>query len=201
MRPLQAQNDSLKPTIRILFIIIRLSRRSQLQRVERIHHYRQLLRSINAQALLNCTWMWSVCNTSWVQCEGGAFDAATAAEVAVDVVEHFVAVDVAVVVRDGDRQRVVVELAWHKRADDEVGSLERLMHGWWLMDTTRDRLEVGDVEDPGVLAAVPANDVAGMVVVPVAGESVTDFQAYLEVAALSVCVQFFGSANVALTVG
>jgi hypothetical protein len=55
-------------------------------------------------------------NTSRVQSEGGAFDAATTAEVAVDVVEHFVAVDVAVVVGDGDRQRVIVLLVWLTRS-------------------------------------------------------------------------------------
>src|SRR5438552_9792056 len=191
-------DDLLKPAIRILLIIIRLSRRCQLQWIERIHHHRQLLRAIDTQALFNGTWMWPVRNASRVQREGGAFDAATAAEVAVDVVEHFVAVDVAVVVGDGDRQRVVVELAWYEGADDEVWSLEGLMHRWWLMDAARDRLEVGNIEDPGVLVAVPADDVAGVVVVPVAGERVADFQAYLEVAALGVRVEFFGSADVTL---
>ena len=49
--------------------------------------------------------------------------AAAAHEVAGDVVDDLVAVDVRVVVRRRDRQRVVVELARHERADDEVPGL------------------------------------------------------------------------------
>ena len=79
--------------------------------------------------------------------------------VAVDVEHDLVAVDVGVVVGHRDRQRVVVDLARDEVADDEVPALEHLVHRWRLVDAPRDRLEVGDVEDVGVEAPVPAHDV------------------------------------------
>ena len=79
--------------------------------------------------------------------------------VAVDVEHDLVGVDVRVVVGHRDRQRVVVDLARHEVADDEVVALEDLVHRRRLVHPAGDRLEVGDVERVRVQAAVPADDV------------------------------------------
>ncbi len=73
------------------------------------------------------------------------------------------------VVRHRHGQRVVVHLAGHEVADDEVVALERLVRRRRLVDTAGDRLVVVDREGVGVQAAVPADHVEGVVRHQVAG--------------------------------
>src|SRR5260370_19739343 len=96
---------------------------------------------------------------------------------------------------------MVVELTRHKRTDHEVWPLEGLVDRWGLVDASGDRLKVGDVEDPGVLAAIPTNGVDGVEVIPVAGDQFPDLHAYLKIAALGVRDQFLGPADVAFAIG
>ena len=69
------------------------------------------------------------------------------------------------------------------------------------MNTSGDWLEVGDIQDPGIGTAVPADGVDRVEVVPVAGNQVADFDAYFVVAALGMCDQFCRAADVALAIG
>jgi hypothetical protein len=64
-----------------------------------------------------------------------------------------------VVVGDGHRLRIEIEVARDERADDEVRALERLMRRRRLMNATCDRLEVMNRERPGVEEAVPPDEV------------------------------------------
>jgi hypothetical protein len=64
-----------------------------------------------------------------------------------------------VVVRDRDRQRVVVDLARDEVADDEVVALEDLVHRRRLVHLAGDRHVVVDVERVRIQTAVPADDV------------------------------------------
>ena len=82
--------------------------------------------------------------------------------VASDVEHHLVAVDVRVVVRHRDRQRVVVHLAWQEVADHEVVALEDLVHRRRLVDLAGDGHVVVDVEGVRVQTAVPADHVQRM---------------------------------------
>src|SRR5947199_7334273 len=116
--------------------------------------------------------MWSMGDTAWMQCDRRTFDATTAAEVAIDVVNHLLTVYIAVVIRHRYREWMVVQFAWHKRADDKIRSLERLMHRRRLVYAPRDWLEIGNVEDPGILATIPANRIDGMKIIPVARDQV-----------------------------
>jgi len=84
----------------------------------------------------------------------------------------FVAVDVRVVVRRRDGERVVVELAGHERADHEVAGLERLVHRRRLVDAPGDRLEVRDVEPERPQVAVPADEVERVLPVVIGGDPV-----------------------------
>src|SRR5947208_6225133 len=56
--------------------------------------------------------------------EGADVDPTATHEVARDVVDDLVRVDVRVVVRRRDGERVIVELAWHEAADHEVARSE-----------------------------------------------------------------------------
>src|SRR5947209_6244255 len=96
---------------------------------------------------------------------------------------------------------MVVQLARHKRTDNKIRSLKRLMHGWRLVYTPGDRLEISNVEDPGILTAVPANRIDRVKIIPVARNQRTYFHAYLKITAFSMRFQFFRTTNVALTIG
>src|SRR5437773_12114823 len=91
-------------------------------------------------------------------------DALAGAELARDVIDHLLRLQVRMVVRDRHRQLVEVELARAERADYEVPALEGLMRGRRLVDPPGDRLEVVDRERPRVEIAVPADHVEGVVV-------------------------------------
>ena len=69
-----------------------------------------------------------------MDCERAALDSLARHEVALDIVEDLVRVDVGVVVGRGNRLRVVVEQAGNERTDDESGTVERLVDGRRLVD-------------------------------------------------------------------
>ena len=132
--------------------------------------------------------------------ERADLDPATAHEVAGDVVDDLVAVDVGVVVGGRDGQRVVVELPRHEGADDEVLALEGLVDGRRLVDPSGDRLEIADVEDVGVQVAVPAHHVERMVVVVIARELTSGLDVDAEVARLRVRRLVGRDADVAMVI-
>src|SRR5690348_9753250 len=75
------------------------------------------------------------------------------------------------------------------------------MHRRWLVYTPGDRLEVANVEDPWIFVAIPANDITGVEVVPVAGDGVTHLDPYLEFAPLAMRYQLFRAADVTFAIG
>ena len=125
---------------------------------------------------------------------------APAHEVAGDVVDDLVGVDVRVVVRRRDRERVVVELARHERADDEVPRRERLVDRRRLVDAPGDRLEVGDVEGVRPEVAVPADDVERVVRVVVGRQPAAHLDVDPEVAFVRPGGDLVGQPDVALRV-
>src|SRR6187397_1879279 len=91
-----------------------------------------------------------------MQRHGTDLDALPRRELPVDVIDHLLALEIRMVVRDRNRERIEVELPRAERADDEVRPRERLVRGRRHVDPARDRLEVLDVERPWVEVTVPA---------------------------------------------
>ena len=147
----------------------RPARLAQVQRAERVDHDGQLVEVLGADRPLGRAGLRAVGEAGRVQRDRALLDAGAAAGlvVAAGVEQHLVGVDVVVVVRHRDRQRVVVDLARHERADHEVRPLERLVHRRRLVHPAGDRLEVVDRERPRVEAAVPADHVERVVGVDV----------------------------------
>ena len=171
-----------------------------MQRVERVDHHRQLLGRLLADRGLGRPRVRAVWDPGGVERERGDVHAAAAHEVAGDVVDDLVAVDVRVVVRRGDRERVVVELAGHERAHDEVPGLEGLVDRRRLVDAARDRLEVRDVEPERPQVAVPADDVERVVPVVVGRDAVARADVDHVVAVLVERLAELGRVQVALAV-
>src|SRR5665213_4246692 len=86
-------------------------------------------------------------------------------KIPVDIVEHFIAVDIAVVVGHGNRERVIVEQAWHKAADHKIVRFKGLMHGRRLMNPPSNGFEVVYRKRIGITATVPAYDIEGMMAI------------------------------------
>src|SRR5437763_15039115 len=104
------------------------------------------------------------------------------------------------VVRHRYRERVIVQLARHKRADNEIGTLEGLVYGWRLVDTPGDRLKVANIEDPGIFTAIPANRIDGAEVIPITGDGLAYLHSHFELATLGMRLAFLRKAHSSLTI-
>src|SRR5690242_1638721 len=100
-----------------------------------------------------------VWDTARVQRNRADLDALAAAEVATDVVDHLIRVNVAVIVGYRHRLGMILQLAWAERAEDELWPLKRLMNRRRLVDTPRNRLEIVDAEGVGIEETIPADDI------------------------------------------
>src|SRR2546427_12455243 len=78
---------------------------------------------------------------------------------------------------------------------------ERLVNRGRLVNTPSDWLKVSDIKDPGILAAIPTNGIDRVKIIPVAGNEAAYFHAHFKIASLGMRFKFFGTANVALTIG
>ena len=59
---------------------------------------------------------------------------------------------------------MIVKQTRDKRADNEIVALKSLVSRRRLVNTTRDRLEISDIEDPGIKITVPPDHIKGMMV-------------------------------------
>src|SRR5215470_2285017 len=128
----------------------------QLQWAEGIDHHRQFVGAHLADRPLVGTGMRPVRDPVWMHREGGWADALARHEVALHVVDDFVGIDVRMVVRRGNRERMVVEEPWDERAHHEARALEGLMYWRRLMHAPGDRFEIANVERKRPEVTVPA---------------------------------------------
>ncbi len=177
----------------------------RVQRAEGVAHDRQLVGVGGAEGLLDGARVRAVRDALGVQAHRPDVDAPARLVVALHVVEHLVGVEVRVVVGHRHRFRVEVEHPRAEGADHEVVTLERLVDRRRHVELADDRREVVDVEDVRVVAPVPPDDVARVVVVHVGVNAVARLDAHFELAALvgveRVLVVGDGDLEVALAVG
>src|SRR4051794_18716938 len=138
--------------------------RRQPQRVERVAHHGELVGLVHPDRLLGKPGLRPVRQPRRMERDRSDLDALARAEVAGDVIDHLLRLQVRVVVRDRHREWVEVELPRAERADHEVPAGEGLVGRRRLVDAAGDRLEVVDRERPRVEVAVPADDVERVVV-------------------------------------
>src|SRR5579875_3536830 len=153
-------------------LVGRLPRRgTQHQRRERVEHHRRLVGALGVNRSLDASRLGAVHETGRVQGERADPDAGPPAahEAPTGVEEHLVGVDVGVVVGDLHRVGVEVERPGDEAAHDEAGALEGLVDRRRLVDAAHYRLEVADRQGERPRAAVPPDDVEGVVGVAVTG--------------------------------
>jgi hypothetical protein len=136
---------------------------SQMQRSKRIDHNREFISKLHLATRFDCAGMGTVRDTVGMQCQGPQFDASATAEIASHIKKNFIGFNVAMGVGHFDRLRMSIQHARRKRAHNKSGRFKRLMDGRWLMDGSRDRLEVIRIESIRVDHAIPANDIEGVI--------------------------------------
>ncbi len=201
MRPAsRPASRRLVPGERVLAVVEVARERRQAQRVERVAHDRQLARLVQPDRLLGEPRLRPVRQPGRMQRDRADVDALPRAEVAGDVIDHLLALQIRMVVRDRDRERVEVELARAERADDEVPAGEGLVRRRRLVDPPRDRLEVVDRERPREQVAVPADDVERVVVEQVGLVAVAHAHLDWKLALLAMGVELRRRVDVAVVV-
>ncbi len=135
-----------------------------------------------------------------MQRERRAFDAPSSLVVALDVIKHFVRVQIGVVVWNDDRLGMKVEQSRAERADHEVVSLKGLMRRWRHVVLAHNGTEVIDVEDVRVVAAVPPHDIERVIGVHVRVDHSTGLDSHFVVSASVVCQRQLRKSQVAFAV-
>ena len=130
--------------------------------MEGIDHDGQFPRLLLADALLHRAGMRSVGDTGWMQGHHPAGDMLAAHEIPVNIVQQFIAVDIAMVVGRRNTLGMVVVHPGDEGADHKIVAFKGLVDGRWLMHPTRDGFKVVNAEREGVTAAVPSDHIEGM---------------------------------------
>jgi hypothetical protein len=190
-----------QPAPVVIFIFDGQGVLGELEGAESIDHHRQLAGLFGADALFHRAGVRPMRDAAGVQGDHAPLHVLAAHEVAIHIVEHLVAVDVAVVVGRRDGQRVVIVQARHERADDEVVRLEGLVHRRRLVYPPGDGLEIVDGKSVGVEVAIPAHQIEGVVEVVVRIDAVLLLDVEEELALLVVGLQILRLADVALAEG
>src|SRR5262245_16492140 len=127
-----------------------------------VEHDCQLLSSQGVLARHDCSRMRTMRNSARMKGNGASFDPSTGAEIASNVKEHFVSLNIIVHPRNLNRLRMSIEEARGKGANDVAPNLEGLMNRWRLMDRAGNWLKVLCIESKGINITVPAEHVERM---------------------------------------
>src|SRR6267378_1351489 len=155
---------SLQPRFVVFGIFDSDRRLRDLERTEAVHHYGQLVRVFGTDARLRASRMRTVRDPVRVVRDAAEFDSLAAHEFTRRIIEHFVGIHVAVIVRSRHGFRMEVVWTRTERADDESVSLKSLMYRRRLMNAADDRLKIVDVERPRIEVSIPADDIERMMI-------------------------------------
>lgn len=171
------------------------------ERPEGIAHHCEFVGEGCTERFLDRTRVRAVRDSLRVRSERALLDSLAGLVITLDVVEHFIGVEVAVVVRNGDRVRVPIKHARAEGTDHEVVRFEGLMNRRRHVELARDRGKVVDVEDVGVITTVPSHEIERVVGVDVGVHAVAGLDPHLELAFLIEGEGEFWEPQIALAVG
>src|SRR6476620_5887915 len=122
-----------------------------------VNHHRQFFGFFCSDTFLHSTWMRAVWNTTRMQCDHSSGHIFAAHEIAVHIINHFITVNVAVIIWSRNTLRMIIKHTGNKTADNKIICLKSLMYRWRLMHTTGDRLKIMNRECKRVTTSVPPN--------------------------------------------
>lgn len=187
-----------QPAFEVVRILDGSGESGHFQRAESIHHHGEFTGFFGADAFLHRAGVRAVRNAAGVQRDLAALHVIAAHEVAIYVIQHLVAVDVAVVVRCGDGLWVVVVEPRHKRADNKGLGLKSLVDGWRQVYPAGYGFEVVDGKGVRIDKAIPSHEVERVAEIEIRINLVLLFYVNQKLALLVVCLQVCGFADVPL---
>ena len=110
--------------------------------MESIDHHCQLIGLFLANAFFHGAGMRAMRDTGWVQSDHPPGNMLAAHEIARYIVQHFIAVDITVVIRCRHRIGMVIVQARTKTAHLDIMGLESEVYWWWLVYTSSDWLKL-----------------------------------------------------------
>ena len=168
--------------------------------MEGVDHHGELFGFLGSDAFLHCSGMRTVGNAGRMQRDHSSRDILAAHEVAIDVVEYFIAVDIAVIVWRGNSIGMVVVKPGAERTHDEVVRFEGLVHGRWLVYASGNRFEIVNGESEGIAISIPSHYIERMSAVVKSVKNSFLLRTNEEVALLIKCGKILRGPDVALAI-
>ena len=173
----------------------------QFERLEGVHHHRQLERFLGADRFFDRARVRTMWNAHGVQGHHAFFHVLSAHEFTFYVVENLIGVDIAVVVGGRNGLRMVVKKTGAETADHKSTAGECLVNRWWLVNPTGDRLKVVDGKCIWEEEPVPTDKVEGVGLVDKIKEVVLLLDLHREGTLFINRFQVLGLAEITLTEG
>src|SRR2546421_2620944 len=130
-----------------------------------IYHHGQFIGLFGTNAFFHCTWMGTMRYACRVQGDHSPGHVFATHEISIYVIQHFVTINIAVVVRGGYSLRMIVEQPWTKRTNNKIICFESQVNGRRLVYTACDGFKIMDGEGKRITTAVPPNDVKRMIAI------------------------------------
>src|SRR5690554_2483063 len=127
------------------------------------------------------------------------FDVVSAHEITIYIIQHFIGVDIAVVVRCWNRIRMVIIQTWNKRANHKRTGFKGLMDWRWLMDSSCNRLEIVNRKCIRIVKSIISNYIKRMCGINHIKDFVLLTYFYQEITLFVMGFYFFRTADIALT--
>src|SRR5207244_394493 len=86
-------------------------------------------------------------------------------KITVNIIDHFIAVDVAVIVRCGNTLRMIIEEARHKTAHNKIVRLKSLMYWRLMMYTTCNRFKIVNAKCEWITTSIPTDNIKRMMTI------------------------------------
>src|SRR5690606_11353092 len=129
---------------------------------EAINHHSQFFGFFFTDAAFNGSRVRAVWNSRRMQCELTFLNVVAAHKIPVHVIQNFICIDIAVVVRRGYGFRMVVVHSWHKRTDYKVSAFKLLMNRRWHVYPAGNGLKIKNGEGVRIVVSIPAYQIKGM---------------------------------------
>src|SRR6478672_5212269 len=130
-----------------------------------VNHHRKFFCLFCANTFFNCAGMRTMRNTSRMQSNHTSCNIFAAHEIAVNIIDNFIAVDVTVIIGRRNTLRMIIEKSRHKTAYNKIVCLKSLMHRRRLMHTTGDGLKVVNAERERITTSIPSNNIKRMMTI------------------------------------
>ena len=126
------------------------------------------------------------------------FDVVSAHEITIYIIQHFIGIDVAVIIRRWNRIRMVIIQTWNKRANYKCAGFKGLMHRRRLMDSSCNRLEIVNRKCIRIVKSIISNYIKRMRSINHIKDFVLFTYFHQEIALFVISFYFFRTTDIAL---